>query len=65
MIVKAIPASTSYLLKKVKFGVKNEAERFYQMKDHYFVFLCGETQNFLENKDFLPNTILRKKLKMK
>ena len=46
MNVKAIPASTSYFLKKVKFGVKNEAERFYQMKDHYFVFLYGETQNF-------------------
>ena len=49
MNVKAIPASTSYFLKKVKFGVKIEAERFYQMKDHYFVFLYGETQNFLEN----------------
>ena len=52
MNVKAIPASTSYFLKKVKFGVKNEAERFYQMKDHYFVFLYGETQFSRKLKTF-------------
>ena len=54
-----MPASTSYLFKTVKFGVKNEAKGFYQMKDHYFSFLNGETQNFLKNKDFLSNTILK------
>ena len=47
-----MPASTSYLFKKVKFGVKNDAKQFYQMKDHYFLFLNGETQNFLKNKDY-------------
>ena len=49
-----IPASTSYLLEKVKFGVKNEEKLFYQTKDHYFLFLNGETQNFPKYKDFLP-----------
>ena len=27
------------------------------MKDHYFLFLNGETQNFPKITDFLPNTI--------
>ena len=58
-----IPASTSYLLKKVKFGVKNEAKCFYQTNDHYVLFLDGETQNFLKNKEFLLNTILKEKIK--
>ena len=53
MNVKAIPASTSYLLKKVKFGVKDEEKLFQQTKDHYFLFLNGETQDFPKNKDFL------------
>ena len=44
--------------KRVKFGVKNEAKRFYQTKDHYFLFLDRETQNVLKNKNFLPYTIL-------
>ena len=43
--------STSCLLKKVKFKVKNEAKHFYQTKDHYFLFLDGETQNILKSKD--------------
>ena len=46
------------LTEKIKFGVKNEAKPFYQTKDHYFLFLKGETQNFLKDRDFLPNTIL-------
>ena len=46
-------------MKKVKFWVKNEAKRFYQTKDHYFLFLDRETKSFLKNKDFLPNTILK------
>ena len=53
-----IPASTSCLSKKVKFGVKNEEKLFYQTKDHYFLFLNGETQKFPKNKYFLSNTIL-------
>ena len=36
--VKAIPASSIYLLKKVKFAVKNEEKLFYQTKDYYFLF---------------------------
>ena len=54
-----IPASTSYLLKKVKFGVKNEEKLFYPTKDHFFLFLNGETSKFPKNKDFLPDTILK------
>ena len=54
MKCKVIPASTSYLLKKVKFGVKNEAKCFYQKNDHCFLFLDGETQNVLKNTEFLP-----------
>ena len=38
--------------------VKNEAKRFYQRKGHYILFLDRETQNFLKDKNFLPNTIL-------
>ena len=38
--------------------VKNEAKRFYQRKGHYILFSDGETQNFLKDKNFLPNTIL-------
>ena len=56
--VKAVPASTSYLLKKVKFWVKNEAKLFYETEDCYFLFLNGETQNLLKNEDFLPNNVL-------
>ena len=55
---KSDPSFNQLLIEKVKFGVKNEAKRFYQAKDHYFLFLDGKTQNFLKNKDFLPNTIL-------
>ena len=51
----AIPASTSYLLKKVKFGIKNKEKPFHQT----FLFLNGETQNFPKIKGFLPNTILK------
>ena len=29
------------------------------MENHYFLFLDGETQNFLKKEDFLPNTILK------
>ena len=32
---------------------------FYQTKNHYFLILNGETQNFPKNKDFLPNAILK------
>ena len=39
------------LIEKVKFEVRNEAKHFYQTKDHYFLFLDGETQNILKNKD--------------
>ena len=56
-MLKAIPASTSYLLKKVKFAVKNEEKLLYQTKDYSFLFFNGETRNFWKNKDFSPNTM--------
>ena len=31
------------------------------MKDHYFLFLNGETENFPKITDFLPNTIRNEK----
>ena len=34
----------------MKFGVRNEEKLFYQTKDHYFLFLKGETENFPKNK---------------
>ena len=37
-MLKAIPASSSYILQKVKFAVKNEEKLFYQTKDYYFLF---------------------------
>ena len=56
---KKDPSLYELLIEKVKFGVKNEEKRFYQMKDHYFLFLNGETENFPKNNNFLPNTILK------
>ena len=56
---KKDPSLYELLIEKVKFGVKNEEKLFYQMKDHYFLFLNGETENFPKNNNFLPNTILK------
>ena len=53
------PSLYQLLIEKVKFGVKNEEKLFYQTKDHYFLFLNGETENFPKNNNFLPNTILK------
>ena len=39
---KKDPSLYELLIEKVKFGVKNEEKLFYQMKDHYFLFLNGE-----------------------
>ena len=49
---KSYPSFYQLLIEKVKFGVKNEAKCFYQMKDLYFLFLDGETQKFAKLKTF-------------
>ena len=56
---KKDPSLYQLLIEKVKFGVRNEEKLFYQTKDHYFLFLNGETENFPKNNNFLPNTILK------
>ena len=38
---------------------KKLRKTFFQTKDHYFLFLNGETQNFPKITDFLQNTILK------
>ena len=56
---KIDPSFYQLLIEKSQIWVKNEAKCFYQMENLYFLFLDGETQNFLKKEDFLPNTILK------
>ena len=58
MKCKSDPSFYQLLIEKSQIRGKIEVNRFFQTKDHYFLFLNGEINNFLKSKDFLPNTTL-------
>ena len=59
MKCKSDPFFYQLLIEKSQIWGKKWRKFFYQTKNHYFLILNGETQNFPKNKDFLPNVILK------
>ena len=59
MKFKSDPSFYQLFIETSQIRSKKLRKTFFQTKDHYFLFLNGETQNFPKITDFLQNTILK------